>query len=80
MLHLFRLVNRKKRVIQAEVVGFRGENVILMPYTSVNDIAPDSLVEATLKPLEIKVGSALIGSVIDALGHSLDGSCPYQKD
>src|SRR4051794_40488600 len=66
--------HRKKRVIQAEVVGFRGENVILMPYTSVNDIAPGSLVEATLKPLEIKVGTALIGSVIDALGDSLDGT------
>ena len=51
--------HRKKRDIQAEVVGFRDENVILMPYTSVNDISPGSLVEATLKPLEIKVGPAL---------------------
>src|SRR4051794_6019826 len=66
--------HRKKHVIQAEVVGFRNENVILMPYTSVNDIAPGSLVEATLKPLEIKVGPALIGSVIDSLGQPLDGS------
>ena len=66
--------HRKRRVIQAEVVGFRGENVILMPYTSVNDIGPGSLVEATLKPLEIKVGPALIGSVIDSLGQPLDGT------
>lgn len=64
----------KKRMIMAEVVGFREENVILMPYTSVNDIAPGSLVEATLKPLEIKVGPALIGNVVDALGQPLDGS------
>ena len=72
-LYLIHVNHRKKRVIQAEVVGFRDENVILMPYTSVNDIAPGSLVEATLKPLEIKVGPALIGSVVDALGDSLDG-------
>ena len=72
-LCLIHVNHRKKRVIQAEVVGFRDENVILMPYTSVNDIAPGSLVEATLKPLEIKVGPALIGSVVDALGDSLDG-------
>ena len=72
-LCLIHVSHRKKRVIQAEVVGFRDENVILMPYTSVNDIAPGSLVEATLKPLEIKVGPALIGSVVDALGDSLDG-------
>ena len=72
-LCLIHVNHRRKRVIQAEVVGFRDENVILMPYTSVNDIAPGSLVEATLKPLEIKVGPALIGSVVDALGDSLDG-------
>lgn len=72
-LCLIHVRHRKNRVIQAEVVGFKGENVILMPYTSVNDIAPGSLVEATSKPLEIKVGSALIGNVIDALGNPLDG-------
>ena len=72
-LCLIHLNHRKKRVIQAEVVGFKGENVILMPYTSVNDISPGSLVEATSRPLEVKVGHALIGNVIDALGNSLDG-------
>jgi flagellum-specific ATP synthase len=63
-----------KRKIQAEVVGFQNEDVILMPYTSIQDISPGSLVEATLKPLEIKVGSGLIGNVIDSLGQPLDGS------
>ncbi|PLR87469.1 flagellar protein export ATPase FliI [Bacillus sp. V33-4] len=66
--------NNRKKVIQAEVVGFREENVILMPYTTVQDISPGSLVEATLKPLEIKVGASLVGSVIDSLGMPLDGS------
>ncbi|MBE4908729.1 flagellar protein export ATPase FliI [Bacillus luteolus] len=66
--------SKHKRKIQAEVVGFREEYVILMPYTSVNEISPGSIVEATLKPLEIKVGSALIGSVIDSIGMPLDGS------
>jgi flagellum-specific ATP synthase len=64
----------KKRKIQAEVVGFKDEDVILMPYTSIQDISPGSLVEATLKPLEIKIGSGLIGNVIDSLGQPLDGS------
>lgn len=73
-LCLIHVRHRKNRVIQAEVVGFKGENVILMPYTSVNDIAPGSLVEATMKPLEIKVGPALIGNIVDALGNTLDGS------
>ncbi|MBU8877831.1 flagellar protein export ATPase FliI [Bacillus sp. FJAT-29790] len=66
--------NKQKRKIQAEVVGFNNENVILMPYTTINDISPGSLVEATSKPLEIRVGAQLIGSVIDSLGLPLDGS------
>ncbi len=66
--------NRKKRMIQAEVVGFKNEAVILMPYTTVSDISPGCLVEATSKPLEIKVGSQLIGSVLDSVGQPLDGS------
>ncbi|UII57867.1 flagellar protein export ATPase FliI [Cytobacillus spongiae] len=64
----------QKRKIQAEVVGFKDENVILMPYTSVSDISPGSLVEATLNPLQVKVGSGLVGQVIDSLGQPLDGS------
>jgi flagellum-specific ATP synthase len=65
--------NRKK-TIQAEVVGFREEIVILMPYTAVIDISPGCIVEGTSNPLEIKVGNALIGKVIDSLGVPLDGS------
>lgn len=63
-----------KRKIQAEVVGFKDEYVILMPYTSIQDISPGSLVEATRKTLEVKVGPKLIGNVIDSLGQPLDGS------
>ncbi len=45
-----------------------------MPYTEVNEIGPGCLVEATGKPLMIKVGRSLIGSTIDALGMPLDKS------
>ncbi|MCK6206200.1 flagellar protein export ATPase FliI [Bacillus infantis] len=62
------------KIIKAEVVGFKEENIILMPFTSITEISPGSLVEATLKPLEVKVGTGLVGNVIDALGLPLDGS------
>lgn len=62
------------KVIRAEVVGFNNDLVILMPYTNMQDISPGSLVEATSKPLEIKVGPALIGKVVDSLGDPFDGS------
>ncbi len=61
------------RIVMAEVVGFRDEMVLLMPFTTVNDISPGCLVEATKKPLQIKVGTGLIGQVVDGLGQPLNG-------
>lgn len=62
---------RKK--IAAEVVGFREQHVLLMPFSTVQDIAPGCIVEATGKPLQVKVGVELIGKVLDSLGQPLDG-------
>ncbi|MFN7250840.1 MAG: flagellar protein export ATPase FliI [Anaerobacillus sp.] len=62
-----------KRKVMAEVVGFRDEMVLLMPFTTVHDISPGSLVEATKKPLQVKVGSGLIGHIVDGLGQPLNG-------
>ncbi|KON89089.1 ATP synthase [Sporosarcina globispora] len=64
----------RTRRIHAEVVGFKNENVILMPYTDVQDISPGSLVETTSRPLEVKIGQGLIGKAIDSLGQPLDGA------
>lgn len=61
-------------VIMAEVVGFREEMVILMPYTNIRDISSGCLVEGLGKPLEIKVGMNLIGKVLDAMGNPMDNS------
>ncbi|WP_141603433.1 flagellar protein export ATPase FliI [Terrilactibacillus laevilacticus] len=66
-------IKKSHKKINAEVVGFRDENILLMPYTDVTQIAPGSLVETTGKPLQIKVSEKLIGHVCDSLGHPLDG-------
>ncbi|HET7522136.1 MAG TPA: flagellar protein export ATPase FliI [Bacillales bacterium] len=66
-------IGKTKRTIQAEVVGFLDEKVLLMPFHSVQDISPGSFVETTGKPLEIKVGSELIGKILDADGNAFDG-------
>lgn len=67
------LDNMKKKSVRAEVVGFRDEFVLLMPYTEVSKISPGSIVEATGAPLQVKVGNSLIGQVIDGCGELLDG-------
>lgn len=60
--------------ILAEVVGFKDDIVVLMPFTSLKDIAVGCLVEGTGNPLEIKVGTELIGKVLDSMGRPIDGS------
>ncbi len=62
-----------KTRVMAEVVGFRDEHVLLMPLNGTVDISPGSLVEATGKPLQVKVGLSLIGQVIDGCGKPLNG-------
>lgn len=64
----------KKSKIPAEVVGFKDEYVLLMPFEQLTDISPGSIVEATDDSLKIKVGSGLIGKVVDAFGQPLDQS------
>ncbi len=61
-------------IILAEVVGFREEIVILMPYSNITDISSGCLVESTGKPLEVKVGMNLIGKVLDSMGNPIDNS------
>lgn len=60
--------------IMAEAVGFRHNRVILMPLGDLTSISPGSEVVATGEPLTVKVGSELLGKVLDGLGQPLDGS------
>ncbi|WP_100487681.1 flagellar protein export ATPase FliI [Sporolactobacillus pectinivorans] len=64
-------LKNERQEIKAEVVGFRDEEILLMPYTSVAHISPGCLVEATGKPLEIKVGEELLGQVCDSMGNPM---------
>ncbi|KOS62661.1 flagellar protein export ATPase FliI [Lysinibacillus agricola] len=62
------------QIILAEVVGFKDEIVILMPFTSLREISIGCLVEGTGAPLEVKVGPELIGKVLDSMGNPIDGT------
>lgn len=60
--------------LQAEVVGFRDNKVLLMPLGELHAIGPGCDVVGTGKPLNVQVGSELLGKVLDGLGQPLDGS------
>ena len=59
--------------VMAEVVGFRDNRVLLMPFDSVEGIGPGALVENTKEPLKVMVGEELLGHSLDGLGRPIDG-------
>ncbi|QOX63956.1 flagellar protein export ATPase FliI [Anoxybacterium hadale] len=65
-----------KKYISAEVVGFRGNKVLLMPYEEPEGISSGNLVEATHSSLKIDMSEKLIGRVISAMGEPIDGGEP----
>lgn len=56
----------------AEVVGFKGDRVLLMPYGDTDGIGYGSTVRNLEKKMTIRVSNSLIGRIVDALGNPLD--------
>ncbi len=63
----------KSRYIMAEVVGFKDNKTLLMPYENTKGIGIGCLVENEGCPLSIQVGNFLLGEVLDGLGRPMDG-------
>ena len=55
--------------LPAEVVGFRENRVLLMPLGEMQGIGPGSEVVSSQRLLQVKVGNALLGRVLDGLGN-----------
>jgi flagellum-specific ATP synthase len=60
------------RMIEAEVVGFSGSKVFLMPTAEVHGLEPDCRVIPMGKNSLAKVGFGLLGRVLDGAGNPLD--------
>ncbi len=58
---------------QAEVIGFRGSNVVTMPVDTTEGIRFGDVVSALDMHPEIEVGPSLIGRVLNAQGDPIDG-------
>ena len=56
-----------------EVIGFHGTNVVSMPVETSEGIRYGDSVEGLGATPQIEVGDALIGRVLNALGHPMDG-------
>ncbi|MGZ4110813.1 MAG: flagellar protein export ATPase FliI [Tumebacillaceae bacterium] len=64
--------------VLTEVVGFRDNDVLLMPLGDLGAIGPGNDVVATGSSLQIPVGPHLLGRILDGLGQPIDGKGPLE--
>jgi ATP synthase in type III secretion protein N len=66
------LIKRDIEPLMAEVVGFTKEEVLLSPVGDMKGIGPSSEVIPMRMPFHIKVGSNLLGRVLNGMGQPID--------
>ncbi len=67
-----------KAAVSVEVVGFKDEKTILMPYADLSGVASGDFVRNTGRNLEVPVGDFLKGRVVDALASPIDELGPFK--
>lgn len=66
----------EKVKVQAEVVGLKDDNTLLMPLDRTEGLKSGVLIEPIKQPLTIQVGNCLLGRVVDANCVPIDGLGP----
>ncbi len=68
--------------LMAEVVGFRDNRILLMPFENTEGLGVGCTVINTGKPLSIPVGDEMLGHTLDGIGRPTDGAdfsnLPYE--
>jgi flagellum-specific ATP synthase len=60
-------------VVEAEVIGFRGEQTLVIPLADLDGVRRGSPVRLVSTGRTLRVGPALLGRVLDARGQAIDG-------
>jgi ATP synthase in type III secretion protein N len=68
------------RITRAEVIGFDQHTAILSPFGELNGLSFTSHVVPLHRALDVPVGEALLGRVLDGFGEPLDGRGPIRGD
>ena len=69
-------VGRHQPHVLCEVVGFRDETLLLMPYGKAVGVAPGQTATIVASQLTAPVGSQLLGRVLNGMGEPIDGGPP----
>ena len=72
------VIDKSGKRVSAEVVGFKENRVLLMPYSDTEGIRQGSRVLNTGEKLMLTVSDQLIGRTINALGEPIDGGPPIE--
>jgi len=73
------LLNGDGSKVEAEVVGFAGDKLFLMPTSEVHGLAPAARVVPRQRAGSVGVGPGMLGRIIDGTGAPLDGLGPIQS-
>ncbi len=65
--------------VTAEVVGFKNDRILLMPYSDMSGISAGNFVRNTGRQLTLPMGPFLRGRIINALGQPIDGGAPFES-
>jgi flagellum-specific ATP synthase len=72
------LLNGDGSKVEAEVVGFAGDKLFLMPTGEVHGLAPSARVVPRQRAGSVGVGPGLLGRIVDGTGAPLDGHGPIE--
>jgi type III secretion protein N (ATPase) len=73
---IVRIDRRHREPLAAEVVGFRGEQAVMLPLGEVAGVAPAGRAWRTGASLSIRCSDDLLGRVVDGIGAPLDDGPP----
>lgn len=74
------VVTVDNRHIEAEVVGFAGDKVFLMPIKRIEGLQPGARVIPVAMQAGMRIGQQLLGRVINGIGQPLDNKGPLEGD
>ena len=66
--------------LRAEVVGFQGDRVLIMPLGEMRGLKPGSRILSLRHDARVGVGPGLLGRVLDGQGQPIDGAGPLQVE
>ncbi|MEA3406334.1 MAG: flagellar protein export ATPase FliI [Pseudomonadota bacterium] len=66
--------------IEAEVVGFHDDRLFLMPIGDTQGLSPNAKVTPIPGGVKVKIGSSMLGRIVDGSGQALDGKGPIDTE